>query len=95
MRIIRDSFLYALAITAVMAVVTIVRAPAATQATLTVDMVRNALRSAHVCIDPGCELQMIDQRQGAAGWHTFRLDAFSIRVRGGHFVIEGDTSRLN
>ena len=62
---------------------------------LTNDMILTALESAHVCVRPGCELKLIDRAQGAAGWRTFRLDTFSIRVRDGkHFVIEGQTTEI-
>lgn len=63
---------------------------------LTESMIRTALESAHLCITPGvCKMQLIDMHGGRGDWRNFRLDKFSIRVRGGHFVIEGDTTELN
>jgi hypothetical protein len=46
-------------------------------------------------VAPGSTMELIDTREGANGWHTFRLDTFSIRVHNNSFVIEGDVSQLD
>ena len=61
---------------------------------LTSDMILTALQSAHVATAPGSRMDLIDRREGAQGWHVWRLDRFSVRTAGGHFVIEGDATRL-
>lgn len=61
---------------------------------LTPDMILTALQSAHVATAPGSRMELIDRREGAAGWHEYRLDRLSIRANGGHFTIEGDATRL-
>lgn len=58
---------------------------------LTAAMMRDALARAHVNTAPGSVMMMLEGRQ----WISFRLDAFSIRVHGGHFTIDGDTTRLD
>lgn len=62
---------------------------------LTEDMILTALESAHVDTRAGATLQLLDRRDGASGWHDFRLDKFVVIVHGGHFTIEGDTTELN
>lgn len=61
---------------------------------LTSDMILTALQSAHVSTQPGSEMDLLDRREGAAGWHRYKLDRFTIRASGGHFTIEGDATRL-
>lgn len=60
---------------------------------LTADMIITALQSAHVTIQPGSTLQLLERSEGR--WHDFRLDTFKVRVHDNHFVIEGDTTELN
>jgi hypothetical protein len=79
-------------IVALVAVTMIRTAPAAVTSMLTADMIKLGLMMAGVSISPGSRLQLMDNHRQM---HDYRLDTFSVRVHGGHFTIEGDTTQLN